>query len=156
MGLSDFYDYNMESEDPESTVITREGLWNHELKFALASASYQVNLSNLLVGYQARRKVDMSVFLGPSLMIPIDDKAVLSSDERVMVGHQVELVEPFTKGGMAFGGHIGVKLRIALSSRFSVIAEPTAYFLGNTKLPCIDFLGVKYMQTVNAGLQVEL
>jgi hypothetical protein len=130
-------------------------LWNHELKFALASAGYQVNLSNLLVGYQARRKVDMSVFLGPSLMIPIDDKAVISSDERVMEGHQVELVEPFTKGGIAFGGHIGVKLRIALSSRFSVIAEPTAYFLGNTKLPCIDFLGVKYMQTVNAGLQVE-
>jgi hypothetical protein len=48
-------------------------LWDHQLKFVLASAGYQVNLSNLLVGYQAQRKVDLSVFLGPSLMIPIQD-----------------------------------------------------------------------------------
>ena len=155
MGASEFYDYNMESADPESTVVTREGLWDHQLKFVLASAGYQVNLSNLLVGYQAQRKVDLSVFLGPSLMIPIQDKAVISPNERVMAGHEVVLVEPFTKGGMSFGGHLGVKMRMALSSRLSLIVEPTAYFLGNANLPCINFLGVKYMQTVNAGLQVE-
>ena len=156
-GLSQFYDYNMEYEDPARTVVTREGMWDHNLKFALAGLGYQINLSNLLAGYHAKRRADLSLFLGPSLLIPIDDKAVLSSEERVMVGHLVEPVEQFKTGSISFGGHLGVKLRMPLSSRISVIAEPTIYFLGNTKVPCVNsFKGLNYMETINVGLQCEL
>ena len=154
-GQSEFYDYNMESERPDQTAVTRTGFWNHQLKMGLASVSYQLNLSNALAGYQARRKVDMSMFLGPTVVIPISDTSTLSPDERVMVGHQVELVEPFTKSGIAFGGHLGVKLGIAISPRMAIFAEPTVYLLGDTKLPCVEFLTVKYMQTVNVGLQYD-
>jgi len=156
-GLSKFYDYNMDSEDPAKTVVTRQGMWDHDLKFALAGLGYQINLSNLLAGYNAKRRADLSLFLGPSLLIPIDDKAVLSSEERVMVGHLVEPVEQFKTGSISFGGHLGVKLRMPLSSRISVIAEPTIYFLGNTKVPCVNsFKGLNYMETINVGLQCEL
>ena len=156
-GLSKFYDYNMDSEDPAKTVVTRQGMWDHDLKFALAGLGYQINLSNLLAGYHAKRRADLSLFLGPSLLIPIDDKAVLSSEERVMVGHLVEPVEQFKTGSISFGGHLGVKLRMPLSSRISVIAEPTIYFLGNTKVPCVNsFKGLNYMETINVGLQCEL
>ena len=155
-GLSKFYDYNMDSEDPAKTVVTRQGMWDHNLKFALAGLGYQINLSNLLAGYHAKRRADLSLFLGPSLLIPIDDKAVLSSEERVMVGHLVEPVEQFKTGSISFGGHLGVKLRMPLSSRISVIAEPTIYFLGNAKVPCVNsFKGFNYMETINAGLQYE-
>ena len=156
-GLSKFYDYNMDSEDPAKTVVTRQGMWDHDLKFALAGLGYQINLSNLLAGYNAKRRADLSLFLGPSLLIPIDDKAVLSSEERVMVGHLVEPVEQFKTGSISFGGHLGVKLRMPFSSRISVIAEPTIYFLGNTKVPCVNsFKGLNYMETINVGLQCEL
>ena len=131
-------------------------MWNHQLKIGLASVGYQLNLSNALAGFQASRKAEMSMFLGPSVIIPISDKSTLSPDERVMAGHQVELVEPFTQGGMAVGAHLGVKLRIAVSPRIGVFAEPTLYLLGNTKLPSVEFLTVKYMQTVNVGVQYEL
>ena len=154
-GLTEFNDYNMESEDPGQTVITRYGMWDHSIKFALASLGYQVNLSNLLAGYQAKRRADLSLFVGPSLLIPIDDKAVLSRDESVLAGHVVELAEPFNSSGMSVGGHLGLKLRMALSSRMALWAEPTVYFLGDAKLPCVNFLSVKYMETVNVGLQYE-
>ena len=155
-GLSQFYDYNMEYEDPARTVVTREGMWDHNLKFVLAGLGYQINLSNLLAGYHAKRRADLSLFLGPSLLIPIDDKAVLSPEERVLAGHLVEPVEQFKTGSISFGGHLGVKLRMPLSSRISVIAEPTIYFLGNTKVPCVNsFKGLNYMETINAGLQYE-
>ena len=68
----------------------------------------------------------------------------------------MELVELFTQGGMALGVHFGVKLMIAVSPRIGVFAEPTLYLLGNTKLPSVEFLTVKYMQTVNVGVQYEL
>ena len=155
-GQSEFYDYNMESDRADHAVVTRLGMWNHQLKIGLASVGYQLNLSNALAGFQASRKAEMSMFLGPSVIIPISDKSTLSPDERVMAGHQVELVEPFTQGGMAVGAHLGVKLRIAVSPRIGVFAEPTLYLLGNTKLPSVEFLTVKYMQTVNVGVQYEL
>ena len=156
-GLSKFYDYNMDSEDPARTVVTREGMWDHKLKFALANVGYQINLSNLLAGYHAKRRADLSLFLGPSLMIPIDDKAVLSSEERVMVGHLVEPVEQFKTGSISFGGHLGVKLRMPLSSRLAIIAEPTINFLGNAKVPCVNsFKGINHMETINVGMQYEL
>jgi hypothetical protein len=132
-------------------------MWDHKLKFALANVGYQINLSNLLAGYHAKRRADLSLFLGPSLMIPIDDKAVLSSEERVMVGHLVEPVEQFKTGSISFGGHLGVKLRMPLSSRLAIIAEPTINFLGNAKVPCVNsFKGINHMETINVGMQYEL
>jgi hypothetical protein len=156
-GLSSFYDYNMDSEDPSKTVVTRQGMWNHNMKFVLAGLGYQINLSNLLAGYQAKRRADLSLFLGPSLLIPIEDKAVISPEERVMEGHLVDPVEQFKTGELSFGAHLGIKLRMSLSSRLAVIAEPTVYFLGKTKLPCVHSLGnLNYMETINVGLQYEL
>ena len=73
-----------------------------------------------------------------------------------MVGHLVEPVEQFKTGSISFGGHLGVKLRMPLSSRLAIIAEPTINFLGNAKVPCVNsFKGFNYMETINAGLQYE-
>ena len=81
---------------------------------------------------------------------------MLSPEERVLAGHLVEPVEQFKSGSMSFGGHIGLKLRMSLSSRLAIIAEPTIYFLGNAKVPCVNsFKGFNYMETINAGLQYE-
>ena len=155
-GLTEYRDYNMESDAPDHAVVERVGMWNHQLKIGLASIGYQLNLSNALAGYHAKRRMEMSMFLGPSVFIPINDKAQLSPDERVMVGHEVELVEPFSQSGIALGGHLGVKLRIKVTPRIAAFVEPTLYLLGNAKLPSVEFLTVKYLQTLNFGVQYEL
>lgn len=154
-GLSDFYDYNMESDRPDHAVVTRQGMWSHQMKIGLASLSYQLNLSNAMAGYKAKRRMELSMFLGPTAVIPMGDKASISPDERVMEGHTVELVEPFKDSGIAVGGHLGVKLRIGIVPHVAAFVEPTLYLLGNTKLPSVEFLTVKYMQTLNVGAQYE-
>ena len=72
-----------------------------------------------------------------------------------MEGHIVEEKEP-VKSGMGIGAHLGVKLRCKIMPHISAFAEPTFYLLGNTDLPTVDFLKIKYLQTLNFGVQYEL
>lgn len=153
--ICEFYDTNIESATPELATITRTGMWNHKFKLGLINVGYQCNLSNLFCGYPSWRRFDMSVFLGPTLIMPLGDNFVLSPTELLMQGHEVTEKDPLkTEGGI--GGHLGFKLRFKIIPHISAIVEPTFYMLGSAKLPSIDFLTVKYLQTWNVGVQYEL
>lgn len=153
--ICEFYDTNTESATPEQATITRTGMWNHKFKLGLINVGYQCNLSNLFCGYPSWRRFDMSVFLGPTLIMPLGDNFVLSPTELLMQGHEVTEKDPLkTEGGI--GGHLGFKLRFKIVPHISAIVEPTFYMLGSAKLPSIDFLTVKYLQTWNIGVQYEL
>jgi hypothetical protein len=153
--ISEFYDTNTESATPELATITRTGMWNHKFKLGLISVGYQANLSNLFAGYPSWRRFDMSVFAGPTVILPMGDEFTLSPDELLMQGHEVSEKDPLkTKGGI--GAHLGFKLRFKIMPHISAMMEPTIYFLGSAKLPSIDFLTVKYLQTLNFGVQYEL
>ena len=153
--VCEFYDTNIESATPELATITRTGMWNHKFKLGLISVGYQANLSNLFAGYPSWRRFDMSVFAGPTVIVPMGDEFTLSPDELLMQGHEVSEKDPLkTKGGI--GAHLGFKLRFKIMPHISAMMEPTIYFLGSAKLPSIDFLTVKYLQTLNFGVQYEL
>ena len=112
-----------------------------------------INLSNALCGFNPNRSVDFSAFLGPTAVIPMGDKAEPSPDEPILANHKVELEEPFQNGGIKFGAHLGVKVQIKASKRLGLFVEPTLYLLNGINMPCVDFLSVKYMQTLNVGIQ---
>ena len=134
---------------------TKYGMWNHKFNLGLISLGYQANLSNLFCGYPSWRRFDLSAFLGPTFIIPVGDNSELSTNETLFVGEEVQMEEPMkVKSGM--GAHLGFKLRFKIVPHISAIFEPTFYFLGNTELPSVDFLTVKYLQTLNFGVQYEL
>jgi hypothetical protein len=54
------------------------------------------------------------------------------------------------------GGHVGLKLFYRLSSRIGLQFTPVLYVLGNADLPGIDFLKVKFVETLNAGVQIGI
>jgi hypothetical protein len=85
----------------------------------------------------------------------LGDNSELSTNETLFVGEEVQMEEQMkAKSGM--GAHLGFKLRFKIVPHISAIFEPTFYFLGNTELPSVDFLTVKYLQTLNFGVQYEL
>jgi hypothetical protein len=73
----------------------------------------------------------------------------------VLEGHKVELVEPFGKQ-VTMGAHLGVKLNARILPKISAFVEPTLYWLGNINMPSVNFLSVKYMQTLNVGIQYDI
>ena len=155
-GVENYYDYNMDEEvtpDPSKTQVLRRGLWKHNYRLGLASLGNMINLSNALCGFNPNRSVDFSAFLGPTAVIPMGDKAEPSPDEPILANHKVELEEPFQNGGIKFGAHLGVKVQIKASKRLGLFVEPTLYLLNGINMPCVDFLSVKYMQTLNVGIQ---
>lgn len=154
-GLRDFWDTNTMSDTPDLATIERYGMWNYNFKLGLINVGYQANLSNLLAGYPSKRRFDLSAFVGPTVVMVIGKKAELSPSETLMEGHVVAEKEPL-KSGMGIGAHLGVKLRCKIMPHISAFMEPTFYLLGSTNLPAVDFLNVKYMQTLNFGVQYEL
>jgi hypothetical protein len=83
------------------------------------------------------------------------DQFNLSPEESLMQNHVVTEKDPLaTKGGL--GAHLGFKLRFKIIPHISAIVEPTFYMLGSAKLPSVDFLTVKYLHTLNVGVQYEL
>lgn len=153
--ICEFYDTNLDSTTPEGTTITRYGMWNHKFKLGLISVGYQCNLSNLMCGYPSWRRFDMSVFAGPTLILAMGDQFNLSPDEELRQNHEVTEKDPLrTEGGI--GAHLGFKLRFKVIPHISAIVEPTLYMLGSAKLPSVDFLTVKYLHTLNVGVQLEL
>jgi hypothetical protein len=55
--------------------------------------------------------------------------------------------------GTSFGAHLGVKLQCAVSRHVAIALIPTAYMMGNTELPGIQFTKLKLMESINLGAQ---
>lgn len=157
-GIEKYYDYNMDgsvAESPEQTKVERIGLWSHAFKLGLASVGYFANLSNLLCGENVNRRFELSAFIGPTVVIPLGDSAEPSPDEPILQNHEIELAEPFDKGGITLGGHFGLKLRAKVMPHVSLYVAPTLYLINGITMPSVDFLSVKYMQTLNLGVQYD-
>jgi hypothetical protein len=134
---------------------TKYGMWNHKFNLGLISVGYQANLSNLFAGYPSWRRFDLSAFIGPTFIMPLGDNSNLSIDETLFEGEEVSMEEPM-KVSSGLGAHLGFKLRFKMIPHISAFVEPTFYMFGSAKLPSVDFLTVKYLQTLNIGVQYEL
>jgi hypothetical protein len=136
-------------------IVAKYGKWNHKFNLGLISLSYQANLSNLFAGYPSWRRFDLSAFIGPTFVMPLGDNSNLAQEETLYEGEEVRMDEPM-KVSSGIGAHLGFKLRFKMIPHISVFVEPTFYMLGSAKLPSVDFLTVKYLQTLNIGVQYEL
>lgn len=151
---SNIVDYTVTNTD-NGGYTTKYGMWNHKFNLGLISVGYQANLSNLFCGYPSWRRFDLSAYLGPTFIMPLGDSSNLGIDETLFVGEEVSMEEPM-KVSSGVGAHLGFKLRFKLRPHISAFVEPTFYLLGSAKLPSVDFLTVKYLQTLNFGVQYEL
>ena len=151
---SNIVEYTVTNTD-NGGYTTKYGMWNHKFNLGLISVGYQANLSNLFCGYPSWRRFDLSAYLGPTFIMPLGDSSNLGIDETLFVGEEVSMEEPM-KVSSGVGAHLGFKLRFKLRPHISAFVEPTFYLLGSAKLPSVDFLTVKYLQTLNFGVQYEL
>ena len=153
--INDFTDYNMDEVNaPEMfSPVQRTGLWNHKYNVGFLSLGYEVNLTQLFVGYRPER-FRLYAFLGPTMSYMFQDNSVLSPLERIMENHRCELNDG-SKDKIAFGGHIGAKLDYRLSRRLTLFFSPTIYLMTNKNMPGIHFLEdkAKTIQSFNLGVQ---
>jgi len=149
--LTDYIDYNMDYPDQGNAPVERRGLWNHEYMFLLISPGAQIDLNYATRRYHPQR-YRLYLFAGPTMTYVLKYTRQLSELERLKQHHVVEPVDA-DKVGLGFGGHLGLKLTCNISQRISAFLQPTVYFLGNTKMPGIDFTKIKLLETINLGAQ---
>ncbi len=154
-GMTNFIDYNMANVADNYTPVSRKGLWNHRYFLGFLSASYMANLITLCDGYRPNRLFEFSVFAGPTCAIIFGENASLSKDERLLAGHEVRKKEPL-ETGVSLGFHGGVKLAASVTPRLAVVFTPTIYLLTNDRLPCVESLKLRYLETLNLGVQYKL
>lgn len=154
-GMTDFIDYNMANVADGYTPVSRRGLWDHRYFLGFVSASYMANLTTLCDGYRpGRRWFELSVFAGPTCNIVFGENASLSKDERLLAGHEVRQAEP-VETGVSFGLHGGVKLVANVTPRLGVVFTPTLYLLTNDRLPGVEAFKLRYLETLNLGVQYK-
>ncbi len=152
--ISNFIDYNMEATDAEYAPVKRYGLWEHRLNILALSASPQVNLNQLISGYQ-ENPLKLHAFAGPTLFYSLKPKSVLSPIERIMENHTVELEEQLNKQ-ICIGAHLGLKLDYRINRHLGAFLTPTLYWLNNLKLEGLNINKLHLLGTLNIGVQYGL
>jgi hypothetical protein len=152
--LTPYTDYNMDFPEEGNVPVERNGLWEHKYGLLLISPGAIVDLNHLMMHYRPQR-LRLSVFGGPTLAMMLNYNCQISPLERVMENHTVEPIGD-TKGKLSFGAHLGFKLEYHLKNRLSIYLSPTVYSLMSTKMPGVDFTGLKLMETISVGVQYSL
>lgn len=154
-GLTDYTDYNMDYPEEQNAPVGKRGLWNHHYNIGLVSLAYMANVGQLFAGEYHETPFRFYAFGGPTAVLLLSHSSQLSPQERLMQNHQPEL--NLSDGvRVNVGGHVGLKLFYRLSSRIGLQFTPVLYVLGNADLPGIDFLKVKFVETLNAGVQIGI
>jgi hypothetical protein len=146
-----YIDYNMDYPDQGNAPVERTGMWNHQYQFILASLGGMLDLNYVARNFHPQ-KLRLYVFAGPTLAYVLKYTRELSELERLKLNHKVEPVDA-DKVGLSFGAHLGLKLQYAVNNKIGIFLTPTVYWMGNAKMPGIDFTNMKLMETVNLGAQ---
>ena len=149
--ITDYIDYNMDNPEEGNSPVPQRGLWNHKYNLLAISPGFMSNLGQLFAGYQSS-PFRMYAFGGPSVFLLLNRKSSIDQEERVMENHKVDLNIP-SKMAVSFGGHFGVKLIYQWKPRIAFHLTPTIYFLGSTDLPGMNFTKLKFVETINLGVQ---
>ena len=150
--MTQFLDYNMEYPEANYAPVRRTGLIDHRYTLLSVSPSVQLDLSYLAVGYQQQR-LRAYAFVGPSFLWALNYKNVLSNEERLKANHKADPVNADKLNWMQ-GAHIGLKLKYQVTRHIGISLTPTAYLLiGKIKMPGIEFVKLKTMETINLGVQ---
>ena len=95
---------------------------------------------------------EFDAFAGPAFALAISSNVKLTAAERLQENH---FIEPISKGNsesfVTFNA--GVRLRANFTKNISAWFTPTFYWMGTKELEGIDFMKVKYVETLNLGVQ---
>ena len=127
-GLYDYVEYVSSSEGLEVPFRYR-GLWNRHLHQYTISANLEVNLSNLYMGYDRNRCVDVSLFLGPAFS-GITDSSDQLADVETSVGHSATIIGSSPRafdwgleGAVAVSARISEHLRLSLRPQLNIYSR---------------------------------
>ena len=152
--LTAYTDYNMDFPEEGNAPVERTGLWEHKYGLLLISPGAIVDLNHLMMHYRPQR-LRLSAYAGPTLVMMLNYNSQISPLERIMENHTV-VPNGDTKGKMSLGAHLGFKLEYHWKKHLSFYLSPTVYSLLSTKMPGVDFTGLKLMETINFGVQYSL
>lgn len=150
--IGNYYDINLRAENPEETRVPERGLMRNKYGLGLFSVGYGVNLTNLLHGMDSRSRFGLTADIGPTAIFLLSNNTEIDMKQAVRQGHAVEPGEQ-PEGKTGFGLHAGLQLSYRLNNSLSLALKPTVYALGNTDLPAIEFLKLKFVESINIGVQ---
>ncbi|MGN0069570.1 MAG: hypothetical protein ACI350_07565 [Prevotella sp.] len=149
-----FWDCNLEYPHDDYLRTQRNGLMTHRYDYAFISANYLCNLSALLFGSSTERLIEMEAYAGPTYAFQIKATSTLDSRERLQENHAAVPVDAIQSKSMPCF-NIGFKLKANLLKRISFWFSPTFYWLGTDDITGIDLPNIKYIETFNAGAQIN-
>ncbi len=152
--MSSYYDINNNLQNGSDGHDRRYGLWNYEYGLGIVSLAYQANLTNLLNGWRPARRFELSAFAGPDVMFQMGSSAELSERESLKTDHTVQL-EKGTSMSPAFGFHGGLKLSARITDHIGAFLSPTIHVITTDELRGLDMLRMRYIETVNLGVQYK-
>lgn len=134
-------------------VANRRGLFNNRYSFNFLSFDYNINLSNALAGYNPLRQIELEAFVGPTIAMFNGIDQELDGDEKVEKGHIARYSKSIGDSKTRLGLNAGLKLKYNINDDFSAFFSPTLYWIGDMSVPRRNFLYVKYLETLNFGVQ---
>lgn len=148
-----YWDCNNEYPDNDYLRVKKNGLMDYKYNYGFISANYVANLTELLYGPSKEgRMFEFDAFAGPAFELAISSNVKLTAAERLQENH---FIEPISKGNsesfVTFNA--GVRLRANFTKNISAWFTPTFYWMGTKELEGIDFMKVKYVETLNLGVQ---
>ena len=94
--------------------------------YIVASLAYQMNVSNLLLGTDKERKVQLEAFAGPALMFPMECKESVEGNPNAKIYNKVD------NSGSNFGAVGGFQLSYNVSDKVSLNVTPEGSVFNNT------------------------
>lgn len=131
--------------------INYRGLWERKLTQLTASLDLEVNLTNLYMGYNPNRLINVNMLIGPSFAAIIDKSDKLISnirvgDKTVINGKSVFNSAWGLEGGFAVTASISDQIQIYLLPKITVL--PREYMEGNS----VTALGSTVMLSTSMGV----
>ncbi len=153
-GLASYYDLNMSQESDGYAPVVRRGMWNYNHGVGMVSLAYQMNLVNVLAGYNPKRLFDLDAYVGPMLAFGMTTDASLAASEELKQGHEARLSEKALLP-MTFGVNAGLKLTANVNNHIGVYFSPNINLLTGKRLAGVDMLRIRYIETLNLGVQYK-
>ncbi len=152
--MESYTDYNLDYPNNDYIPVDKEGLWNRKYNIGLFSASYVLDLKNVIYGANNWSRFGVDFFVGPSLSVIFANNNELFSGERHQENH-VYVINKEKETKMGFGVHAGVNLKFSITKRLGVFASPTIYCFKDLGLPEQMKRKVMVFETLNFGVNYK-
>ncbi len=153
---SQFWDCNLALSESNNFKTMKNGLSDNRYNYGILSVDYLLNMSRLFYGTPDKRPLfELQMLIGPNVALGISKNWKLAANERLRPNHVAEPADN-AKPKTVLGFNGGLKLKCNFSPRLSAFFAPTIYWMGTKDIPGLDMAKLKYIETMNVGVQYNL